>query len=148
MDEQPAAPADPQSALISLVNQRNEDPMNLGLRDQEHAAFSKHVLDTLGPILGPAVVAASVPAYSAAKAIAQPLGMMKGATPPSFGEVKAGLSPLWGGTTAPTAPAAPPQMPQPNPQPVDPTFANKLYTLMRMWGLLQSPDRQAQLGTR
>lgn len=99
----PTAPADqdstrgtfdPQSALISLMHQRDTRPMDLGLRDQEHAAFSRYVLDRLGPLLGPAVVATSVPAYSATKAVAQPLGMMQGATPASVGEVKAGLAPL------------------------------------------------------
>lgn len=99
----PTAPADqdstrgtydPQTTLISLMNQRSGAPMDLGLRDQEHAAFSKYVLDRLGPLLGPAVVATSVPAYSAAKGGAQAMGMMKDATPASLQEVKAGLSPL------------------------------------------------------
>jgi hypothetical protein len=99
----PTAPADqdstlgtrdPQSTLISLMNQRSGRPMDLGLRDQEHAAFSRYVLDRLGPLLGPAVVATSVPAYSAVKGGAQAMGMMKDATPASVGEVKAGLAPL------------------------------------------------------
>lgn len=102
--------------------------MNLGLRDQEHAAFSRYLLHQLGPVLGTGVVAASVPAYSAVKAVAQPLGMMKGATPASMQEVKAGLSPI-------------------TPQ-INPELANKLLTLMQMWGLVPSPDKQTLLGTR
>jgi hypothetical protein len=86
--------AAPDAAVISLINQRSDDPMNLGLRDQEHAAFSRYLLDQLGPILGPAVVGAAVPAYSAAKGGAQSLGLMKDATPASWHEVLAGLAPL------------------------------------------------------
>lgn len=119
---------DPQTTLISLMNQRAASPLDLGLRDQEHAAFSRYLLHQLGPVLGPAVVATSVPAYSAAKGGAQALGMMKDATPASFREVGAGLSPL---------------VPQVNPE-----FANKLYTLMRMWGLISTPDKQVLLGSR
>lgn len=121
--------SDPRSTLISLMNQRSGNPTDLGLRDQEHAAFSKYLLHTLGPLLGTGVVAASVPAYSAAKAVAQPLGLMKDATPASMQEVKAGLSPI---------------LPQINPE-----LANKLLTLMKMWGIgPQQPDKQVLLGTR
>lgn len=112
------------------MNQRAGDPMNLGLRDQEHAAFSRYVLDRLGPLLGPAVVATSVPAYSTAKGLAQSVGMMKDATPASLQEVKVGLSPLWGGGTPP-GPVQPPQ-------PIDTTaIVNKLYTLARLLGVIR-----------
>lgn len=113
--EMPKAPVDrdPTSSLMSLINQRDANPMDLNLRDQEHAAFSRYMLNQLGPLLGPAVVATSVPAYSAAKAVAQPLGMMQGATPASLREVQAGLSPL-----------SSPLMAQ-------------LYTLMRLAGVIR-----------
>lgn len=68
--------------------------MNLGLRDEEHAAFSRYLLDHLGPLLGPAVVGAAVPTYSAVKGGAQSLGLMQAATPASWHEILAGLSPL------------------------------------------------------
>jgi hypothetical protein len=127
------APSDPQSALISLMNQRFSDPMNLNLRDQEHAAFSQMLLHRLGPILGPAVVMSSVPAYSAAKGGAQSMGMMQNATPASFREVRAGLSPLWGGQIGPQKPPETPQPPQDRSQSV----SNPIYTLLRLLGVIQ-----------
>jgi hypothetical protein len=130
----PTAPADqdstlgtrdPQTTLISLMNQRSANPTDLGLRDQEHAAFSRYLLERLGPLLGGGVVAAGVPAYSAVKGARQMVGGMKDATPASFGEVKAGLSPLWGGDGGP--------------QPLANTrvLQNQLYTLMRLLGAVK-----------
>lgn len=88
-------PVDPESALIELMTRREDNPMDLTLRDQEHEAFSRYMLHKLGPVLGPAVVGTSVPAYSGIKAAAQAMGGMKDATPASFQEVRAGLRPLW-----------------------------------------------------
>jgi hypothetical protein len=115
----PTAPVDrdPQSTLMNLMAQRSGNPMDLGLRDQEHAAFSQYLLHRLGPLLGPAVVATSVPAYSAVKGGAQAMGMMQNATPASMQEVKAGLSPIT------------PQMPQ--------LSMPQLYTLMRLLGVVR-----------
>jgi hypothetical protein len=81
--------------LIALMNQRQDQPQDLTLRDQEHAAFSRYMLEKLGPVLGPLVVGTSVPAYSAVKGTAQAVGGMQDATPASFREVGAGLQPLW-----------------------------------------------------
>lgn len=86
----------PQSeqALIALMIARQAKPNDLALRDAEHAAFSRYVIDKLGPVIGPAVVATSVPVYSAAKGAIQIVGGMKAATPASFREIRAGLRPL------------------------------------------------------
>lgn len=83
-----------EAALIALMQQRMANPTDLGLRDREHAAFSQYLIDKLGPVLGRAVVATSVPMYSGGKLIIQSMGGMKGATPPSFREIAAGLRPL------------------------------------------------------
>lgn len=135
-------PQDAETTLISLINQRRNVPMDLGLRDKEHAAFSRYVLERLGPLLGSGVVAAAPPVYNAMKGGAQALGMMKDATPASMQAVKAGWSPLWGGDR--------PQQPaQPQPfQSEQAAQANKLYTVLRMLGLIPTPDRQTQLGSR
>lgn len=104
---------DPQSALISLMNQRTANPQDLALRDAEHAAFSRYLMSSLGPVLGPAVVATSVPAYSAVKGVAQAMGGMQDSTPASLREVHAGLTPLY----------------------------QQLYTLLHMTGMFNRPDR-------
>lgn len=91
----PKAPGRSEQELIDLMIQRENDPQNLDLRDQEHAAFSRYVIDTLGPVAGRAVVAAGVPVYSGFKAGIQAAGGMKKATPASMREVLAGLKPLW-----------------------------------------------------
>jgi len=89
------APPDPESALIALMNRRQAQPMDLALRDEEHAAFSRYMLDKLGPVLGPLVIGTSVPAYSGIKGAVQAMGGMQDATPASLQEVRAGLQPLW-----------------------------------------------------
>lgn len=93
-------------ALIQAQVQRMERPQDLNLRDQEHALFSKYVMEQYGPVLGSLVVGASVPAYSGLKAAAQAdprvgaiLGRLTGmdlanATPASWQEIHAGLSPI------------------------------------------------------
>lgn len=86
---------DPESALVVLMNRRADNPQDLDLRDQEHEAFSRYMLHRLGPVLGPAVVGASVPAYSGIKGAVQAMGGMQDASPASFREVQAGLRPLW-----------------------------------------------------
>lgn len=85
---------------------RSADPQNLDLRDREHALFSKYILDQYGPQLGSLIVGAAAPTYSGVKALAQSnpqlgalLGKMSGqdltqATPASWREVQAGLSPV------------------------------------------------------
>lgn len=85
---------DPTMALINVMQDRQNNPTDLALRNTEHALFSAHVMKQLGPGLGTAVVGASVPAYSAAKAVGQPFGAFRGATPPSLQEVQYGLWPL------------------------------------------------------
>ncbi len=83
-----------QAATLAALA-RMGDPLNLALRNAEHALFSRSVLQKLGPVLGRGVVATSVPLYSAAKAIGQPFGAFKGATAPSWQEVQYGLQPLF-----------------------------------------------------
>jgi hypothetical protein len=105
VDAAPAATAD-----------RMADPMNLPLRNAEHALFSQSVIDQLGPIVGRAVAGTAVPAYSAAKAVAQalptPVGQaidriapfkLAGATPPSLDEIRWGLRPVWGSIASQSA---------------------------------------------
>jgi hypothetical protein len=117
---------------MSLMNQRDANPQDLNLRDQEHAQFSRVILDKYGPVLGSAIVASAVPTYSAAKGGAQALGLMKDATPASFREVGAGLAPLWGGAVGP---AQPPQ-PAP-PAPPGPVMYQQLHTLLRLFGVIK-----------
>jgi len=69
--------------------------MDPGLRDQEHEAFSRYVLERLGPVLGGAVVGAGVPVYSGVKGAAQSMGLMQDSSPASLEEIKAGYRPLW-----------------------------------------------------
>jgi len=84
-----------EAELIALMQQRMENPHDLALRDAEHEAFSRLMLRKLGPVLGRAVVATSVPVYTAGKLFVKSVGGMKGATPPSVREIVAGLRPLW-----------------------------------------------------
>lgn len=92
---------------------RLSDPSNLALRNAEHALFSRSVLQSLGPVLGRAVVATSVPLYSAAKAIGRPMGFFKEATAPSWQEVQYGLEPIVSPAPAPVEAAPAPVAPWP-----------------------------------
>lgn len=91
---------DAEQHLIALVQAREVNPRDLALRDAEHEALSRYVIAKYGPVTGRMMVASFVPVYSAGKLILKPLGGYKGATPPSFREVAAGLRPLV--TLAPT----------------------------------------------
>ncbi len=80
------------ATLATLARMR--DPHNIPLRNAEHALFSQYAIKRLGPVLGRAVVASAVPAYSLAKVLGRPIGFFKGATPPSWQEVQYGLQPI------------------------------------------------------
>jgi len=100
-------------AFYQAVLARKGNELDLGLRDQEHARLTEHILNTYGPVLGRAIAGTLVPAWSGAKAVAQALPTpisqtidkamptdMKLAspttTPPSWREVQAGLKPAFG----------------------------------------------------
>ncbi len=95
-------------ALIDAINARWQAPQDLGQRDAEHAAFTRYLLQQY-PYLGPLIAMITVPGYSGAKWLAQTLPggavvdrvspvPLASATPPSWREVLAGLSPLWEGS--------------------------------------------------
>lgn len=85
----------PLSDVLSANIARQADPMNIGLRNAEHAAFSQHMLNTLGS-LGIPGVALAPGVYAGLKALGQPFGFFAGATPPSLQSIRAGMSPLFG----------------------------------------------------
>ena len=79
---------------------------DLNLRDAEHALFVQSQIDDGGPVLGRLQGAITVPAYSAAKVLAQNYGLggpvkaltgrdLKNSTPPDLSELYWGLRPLW-----------------------------------------------------
>jgi hypothetical protein len=86
---------DTQLAFADASDARDKDPQNLPLRDAEHELFVRQVLNQFHL---PPEAALLTPAYSAAKAVGQPLGLFKGATPPSWSEVRAGVAPFFNQT--------------------------------------------------
>lgn len=92
-------------ALAQIEDERSRQPDNLVLRDAEHALITQQAIETFGP-LGAVMGLVAVPAYSAAKWIAQsvpevvgqlidavsPIQLRgPGVTPPSWREMRGGL---------------------------------------------------------
>lgn len=101
---------DPWGLAATAMQAREGNEQDRELAATEHGAFAQGVHDTLGPVLGSAVLGAAVPTYQGAKALAQsnlpgsgvaraagdaigiPLAGPK-VTPPGMDQLQAGLAP-------------------------------------------------------
>ncbi len=99
---------------LTAQREQPEKGMNPALRDRQHAAFTRALMEQYGPVGGGLLALGAIPAWQGAKAVTQALPASMGpwldrvfpadaqphrGTPPTWGQIGTGLAPLFEGRT-------------------------------------------------